>query len=350
MLALVIDIQSDVVSGSLVNFRDKTLGHETLYSTTARIPHKTHVSATYLEKIMLKAVEDLCLHIVKALPGTTKEPIQSIEYILSTPWVISQSKTVKIKYEVDTEITERIIKDIIDEDRKVFLTGNPADMVFVEQKIFSVELNGYAVENYKGKRAKTLTVSFAFTLSSTKLLKDIENALHKHLHIKKHTYHSAILLQYLSSRALSLEEDEYVVLHVHGELTDIVMVKKGSNSLLASFPFGTSTLVRKVSASMKSSFEETSSILSMHGDTQLEKSQAKEVEATLSPIIKGWQAEFRKMLESIGKGIILPRAVHLYMDSPLLPIFKKSLEAEFTVLVHEGSLREKHITALAGVI
>lgn len=351
MLSLVIDIQSDAVEGTLVNFTSPTAEPEMLYSTVAHISKKNQSNGDYLTKMMLKSVEDLCFHIVKEGAKVTREPIQSIHYILSSPWVISQSKTVALDYERETEVNESTIKGIIDADRKELVKKYESDMIFIEQKIFSVELNGYAVENYKGKRVKSLRVSFAFTLSSDKLIQKIHTAVSKSLHIKKEYYHSAILLQYLSSRAFTAESADFTVLHVHGELTDVVIVKKGFSAYMASFPFGISTLIRKVGLALHNSFEGTCSTLALYTDNKLDPEQVKKVENVLLPIAQGWRAECRQSLEGIGKDIALPHNVHLYSEPTLSSLFKSTLEGDgFRVVIHEGSLREKHIGALRDVI
>ncbi len=354
MLALVIYIQSDVIEGTLVNFpalKDGTkVTSQTLYSTVVRIPRKTHTTGDYVTKMMLKGIEDLCAHIVKEVPKVSKEPIKSIHYILSTPWVISQSKTVEIKYEKDTLVTENIVREIINEDRKKLVETYENDMIFVEQKIFQVELNGYPVQNYHNKKTRTLKISFAFTLSSDKIIKKIEAAVSKNLYIAKEHYHSAILLQYMSSRELVSEAQDLIVLHVHGELTDVVVVKKGFSSYLASFPFGTSTLVRKVATSLKSTFEETTSSLAMLGDKKLDETHHNKMETVLASIMKGWQSDCMQSIEGIGKQVAIPRLLHLYAETPLEPLFKKALQEHFDVVVHKGTLREIHVAGLESVV
>lgn len=347
MNALVIDIQSDVIEGTLVNFP----GGEILYATTVRISRKNHMDGDYLTKMMLKAIEDLCLHMVKETSALSREPIHTIHYILSTPWVTSQSKTVKIEYEKDTEINEGTIHAIIEADRKQLIATYEDDMIFVEQKVFDVGLNGYSVDDYRGKKARTLKVSFAFTLSSDRIIQKIQSAVSKNLRVKKEFFHSAILLQYLSSRNMSGESDEYIVLHVHGELTDVVVVKKGFSSYLASFPFGASTLTRKTSIALKSTFEETSSTFALYHDKKLEEKEEHKITDILMPIMKGWQAECTRSFEEISKHVLLPGAVHLYSESPLIPLFQQSLEEmKFKVAPHEGPLRQIHIAALRDVI
>ncbi len=352
MLCLVIDIQSDAVEGTLIKFPPKTAPQnpEILYATTFTIPRKATTDGDYMAKVMQNAVEEVASCVVKEIGALTDEPIQAVHYILSSPWVISQSKTVEVNYEKETEITDSSVRKVIDADRQELIQKYEPDMMFIEQKIFDVELNGYSVEKYQGKKAKTLKISFAFTLSSDKVVKKIQAAIAQHLHIKKDYFHSAILLQYLSSRAIA-ESEEYIVLHVHGELTDVVVVKKGFSSYLASFPFGTSTLVRKTCITLKSTFEMAGSTLAMYMEKKLSDEEQKNVETVLMPILNGWQAECSKTFQGIGDHVMLPRTIHLYTNGPFAPLFKLTLEqSNFEVIIHEEPLREVHSFALKDVI
>jgi hypothetical protein len=349
MISLVIDVQSDSVQGSVVDFAKDPM--ETLYSTSAIIPRKEHVDGEYLTKMTVRAIEDLCAHVVKNLPTITKEPLKSIHYVLSAPWVISQSKTVEIHYEKDTEITESAIKTILDADHKELVKKYESDMIFLEQKIFDVELNGYSVENYTGKKARTLKVSFAFTLSSDKIIQKIHTAVAKVLHAHREEYHSAVLLQYLASRSVAPDGGEYIVLHVHGELTELVIVKKGFSAYLGTFPYGIATLIRKCAHSKKCSIAEADSMMKLYQDGKLEDSELGKAEEAFAPLLKGWQSECSRVFQEMGKGIVIPKTVYLYMESPLLPLFKKTLEKSgLTVVTHAGSLRERHVNALRYVV
>jgi hypothetical protein len=353
MLSLVIDIQSDVIEGTLIKFPPKATPEQPqiLYSASLHIPRKPNTDGDYLTKMMIHTIEDLALGFVKETKGVTMEPIQSIHYILSSPWVISNSKTINIEYDKETEITDAIVRDIIEADRKDLVSKNEPDMVFVEQKIFEVQLNGYSLENYHGKRAKSLKISFAFTLSSEHIIKKIQGAIDQHIHVKKQYFHSAILLQYLSSRSIASDGEEYVVLHIHGELTDVVVVKKGFSSYLASFSFGTSTLTRKVCHSMNSTFETTTSTLAMYMEKKLSDDAQKKVETVMMPLLKGWQAECMHVFQGIGEHVVIPKVIHLYSSGVFLPLFKKTLEeSDFEVVIHGEPLREVHSFALKDVI
>lgn len=357
MLSLVIDIQSDVIEGALIKFPPKgtTLAPEILYGASLHIPRKVPAAddahGDYLTKMMIRTIEDLTLLVIKEMKEIAMEPIDSIHYILSSPWVTSRSKIVQIDYDKDVEVTDKLVYGIIEADRKDLVAKNEPDMVFVEQKIFDVQLNGYSLEKYQGKHARHLKISFAFTLSSEHIVKKIQGGVLQHLHIKKQYFHSAILLQYLSSRSVASDGEEYVVIHVHGEMTDMVVVKKGFSSYLASFPFGTSTLIRKVSHGMNTTYEMAGSTITMYMEKKLDDEEMKKVETALMPILKGWQSECTKTFSGIGEHVAIPRIIHLYSGGLFAPLFKKTLEeVDYEVVIHGEPLREVHSFALKDVI
>jgi hypothetical protein len=351
-LNLILDIQSDVVTGSLILVKENTRP-EVVYFTSQPIGYKHHVKVDYIIKMMIQAVEDVLVRINK--DGLEKiktygPHFNEIHYILSSPWVISQSKNVKVHYDNETEVTPKIIQKFIDEERAVLSKKYESNLVFVEQKIFEVKLNGYPVQVYEGKRVKDLEVSFAMTLSSDRIIKKIHLAVARHLPAgSKEVYHSALLLHYISVRSAVGNNDEYIVMHTHGELTDIVIVKRGFSSYFSSFSFGTATLVRKLATAMKTTFEIADSSICMCEDNRLEEVQKKKVEEFLLPLLKGWQKECMDSMSCAGS-IVLPRKV--YLSSPgHFDIFKKSLQdSGFEVVSFDRPLIEIYMLALDNML
>ena len=95
---------------------------------------------------------------------------------------------IKLPPDNEIEIKDSVILNIINAERKN-LTEKfrkdemnkeyEFDIAFIEENIFDVKLNGYSVSDYRGKRAKSLEVSFATTMSSYKILKKIDSIVLK---------------------------------------------------------------------------------------------------------------------------------------------------------------------------
>ena len=327
--SLIIEIQSDMVSGAIVN-----AAQDIIYHVSTRTPHKKLESPDHVTRMMLKSLEGIAEKIAKEglqIAGAAGQ-IKDVHYVLSSPWVISRSKKAKIEYDEDTEITSDIVQNIIEEEREKIFEEISEDIILIEEKIFDVRMNGYPVQSYEGKLTKDIEVSFVFSLSSDEILKKIHSALSKHIHFEVEHYHSALLMQYLESRSLAMDVGDYAVIHVHGELTDIAIAGRGFS--LSSFPFGTSTLVRKISSSLLHSHQSAGSILSMHEEGKLEDGHRRSVEQVLFPEIENWHENctrtplpdmiylssvghsgiFRSALEKAGKKVNL-------LARPLIKIY-----------------------------
>lgn len=356
-LSLIVDIQSGVVRASLVSLNKNEVPH-VIYLFSRQLPHKTEVDGTYLTTIMLKALEEVALKISTdgfaraAEAGYSGHSLQNIHYIMSSPWLVSQSKTVKISYEKETEVTEASVHALVEKERdaliRKFHEGNLSaeyekDLTFIEQKIFDVRLNGYTVQDYRGKKTKNFEVSFAVTTSSKYILSKIEEIVGKILRSKKQEFHSALLLQYSALRTIVGDRDEYISLHVHSELTDIVVVKRGISSYLASFPFGTAEILRRLSTALGTSEASGISLLALHEGGKLEDSEHHRVDALIKPVLSDWQSQLLSMLSTIGEKTVLPRLVYLSAHSNM-ELFKMTLiETKFEVLPFDYTLVEKAV-------
>jgi len=357
-ISILIDIQSGLVRAALVLFKKNDKPH-ILYLVTKPILYKSKVDSQHLIILMCKTLEEVAILITEeGIPrakelGYDHKKIDTIHYVLSSPWVISQSKTIKMHYDVSTEISEAIVLDVVDKERKNFIDKFKEgdfdkeyefDLVFVEQKIFEVRLNGYPVEDYKKKKIRDLEISFAVTASSKRILENIHTSVTKAIHVKNEAHHSALLLQYSSLRSIITTGDEYISVHVHGELTDIVVVKRGISSYLASFPFGTFTLVRKMSDLLKNNMETNDSLLSMYAEGKLEPKEEQEVGEVIKSVVESWLEEFLNSLNSMGNRTLLPKVIYLSSHS-YYSIFKKAFaDTQFEVLDFDVALVDKIVS------
>ena len=352
ILSLVIDIQSGIVRGSLVCLESQEKPN-LIYIVHKHIENNGKIDGVNMMRTMVSTLSEVIDLVVREGVGRAKSigfenaKIDNIHYILSSPWIISESKTVKIEYEQDTEITEAIVKKMIDDEQSSFIKKYQKeniqdeyefDLSFIEQKIFAIRLNGYSVQQYKNKKTRKLEVSFAVTLSSNHILDKIKEATKKIINVKKESYHSALLLHYVSLRSLIPNQEEYVSLHVHGELTDIVIVKKGVSSYLASFPFGIMTLVRRLSQEGKINIESAKSTISMYVDNKLDDAERLRIEKIINTIVTDWQKECLEIFNKAGENSLVPRVIYLslanYMD-----IFRQILSlTKFEVISFDDSI------------
>lgn len=321
--SIVLDIQSGLVRGALLVKIENESGLEEIHIVsvvTKAISEKTHIiNAEHLAKRTYKLISEVVEHLVRDSGG---KHIYNISYILSSPWIFSKLKTIKIDYEVETEITSKTIADLVKEEAK----NNPdkVDAKPLEQRIFEIRLNGYPTVSFEGKKAKRLEVSISTSFGSSTFLDKVRAVVDRHVHIKSHSVHSALLMQYTALREILKNRSEFVYIHVHRELTDMIIVKDGLCKHIASFPFGTSMLVRKVSNITKETIEASDSMLTLLQGGKLSDEQQDSIGGMITPVINEWGDQCIKSFEDVFDMNTIPRQLYLSVHSHF-EIFKKSL-------------------------
>lgn len=331
--SIVLDIQSSLVRGAIVVKDDNGQTHISSVVTKS-ISNKTKIVNTeHLIKRTIKLVSEVVEHLAKDIQGGS---IHNIEYIMSSPWIFSKLKTVRVEYKNETAITPKIVADIVKEELK---DSSIKDAEPVEQKVFEIKLNGYPVANFENKKAHLLEISISTSFSSEAFLNKINSAVNRHIHIKGYTFHSALLMQYKALREILSGNNEFLYIHVHSELTDLIIVKDGLCKHIASFPFGINSLLRKVVKETKDSMESGDSLLSLYQGDKLNKTEKSNYQKIINPLIEDWGDQLIKTFDGIFDNNNLPRTVYLSAHSHF-DLFKESLVLKsrfnFNVISYES--------------
>jgi hypothetical protein len=177
-LSLIIDIESGLVRAALV-LNKLGMPPRVIYTVSSPILNrvvKTHTGD--LLGAMTKSLKEVTGIIAnKAIPELRAKGvtllISKVHCGLSSPWIISKTKSVKVDYGKDVLITKEMVSKIVDTDHiemeKKFKAEHDAssdgakleyDLEFIEQKIFEIKLNGYPVTNFQGKHRLCRRISF----------------------------------------------------------------------------------------------------------------------------------------------------------------------------------------------
>jgi hypothetical protein len=356
-LSLIIDIESGHVRAALAaqnpSKANAWMGtpRTILYSTAVPIARTPHTVQEHLIMEMTKSLGvavDAAFH--KGLQKIPKGKIVSIHYVLSSPWIITKTRTVQVSYPKKTIITKKIVEALVEAERKSLeqsfverdVAGIEFDLTCIEQKVFEIKLDGYPVVSlavpkegglFKSKKrvpkkATQLEVSFAVTMSSAHIVRRIEETVEKTLRIKDQSFHSALLLLYASVRNVFNEAKDYIVAHVHGELSDVVLVHDNMYSLIASFPFGTSTFVRSSAHAADESETLMKSMLALHSSGALHGKHHEKIAKAASPSVRSWSTQLSTSISGARKGRTpFPNTVFLFAHDHHVH-FERALEEE----------------------
>lgn len=277
-LSLIIDIQSSVVRGTLVYLHGSDIPHIS-WTSTIPIAYRPDEGSSYLVDSVVKAIESITTAVTTYIhtahtQGSLPARIGKVHCVLSSPWIVSQARTVSQKFEKETHITKSFVKGIIENERASMKSSGNDTMVAIEEKIFDVRLNGYSIAEWENNKSDTFEVSFAISLAGKSTIARFTESCKKAGVPESHIdFHSSLLLQHMAiGKALALD-DPYILLHVHGELTDIVISTGETCILFGSHPTGVRTLIRQLVSVRKISESAVDSLLTLYENNQLDSIQ-----------------------------------------------------------------------------
>ena len=122
-LILLIEIQSSLIRGTVVRVAPAGSSVEAAQDIETDYRSDT-TSAAYTKDVLssASALIDSLLRAHSLRSGSAKAAaISDVHFILSSPWIISQAKTISISFDKDTPITEDRIHKILESERPELL-------------------------------------------------------------------------------------------------------------------------------------------------------------------------------------------------------------------------------------
>jgi hypothetical protein len=336
--SLILEIQSGLVNAAIVS------SAHVLHFVSVPIVGAPHRDSAHLLDRMNKALSQA----LKSLPNVHR--VSRADCILSSPWIISRTKNLTVKFPKDTLITKKLIGAAIVPEREAMRQGEGlTDLTPIEQKIFEIKINGYPVSDIKDKKGREVGIYFAVSMSPEAIISAIRDTVSRHTSptvARSMIYHSSILLGYAASRETSGAETNYILGHIHAELSDIALVEKGIATLIASFPFGYSSLVRETSKALGESESAARSKIALHAGKSLHSEETARISQTIDTIMRDMWAEqfFNAITPAVdvsSKVRPLPDTVFLTIPSEFYPHFKKVLENKPAQLVENSEKKQE---------
>jgi len=334
-LELVFDIESDSVCAAIVLY-EASKAPRIVYHAESEVARKSHTDGAYLSRNMWKALESVASNAQAAMPALMEKKLierahaDRIHVVLSSPWIISRLSCVEKTFEKETIVRRPALADLLEKERsasaQMFAVG---DSAAIDAKIFEVKINGYPVADYEGKRAKTLEGTMVVSFASRTMLREIKSRINRFFRASDEAFHSALILRYAALRSALPHHSDYIWLQVHGELTDILVVRQGACAISGSLPFGSDTLARKFAAATGESDATAASSLTLYDDSSNTTPAMDRTGSVLENIMQEWTQGISGII-SAGGGTALPSMAYVsagHFSSAFEQALKKSSPA-----------------------
>lgn len=320
-LILILDVQSSIVRGTLVRMMDKGSKPLILYTRNAPIPYKPHARSGYLIKTAIKAIEDsiedilIHMHARRSQDKDFPHRISHVHYVLSSPWILSQAKSLSLSFPEPTTIDRAYISKLIEQNRQKLVSDAVEEARVIEEKIFDIRLNGYSVANWNKKSTTQLEVSFVASVAGARMVEKLTDAC-RHVGRRSHvSFHSSLFLQHIGMSSVARSLPSYGLVHIHGELTDVAIIHNGSCVFFGSYPFGIYSIIRTVSRETGMDPYTTESTLNLAAQGSLDPAHASKDAAIVTSVAARWASELRSLMKTSPTPDVMPSRVFLSAHS-----------------------------------
>ena len=365
-LVLILDIQSSVIRGSLTVMHPEVVPM-VIFTYNAVIDYKSSTDSSQLIKATLHGISETIqavlrhIHIQRSSKGIPEIPrkISAVHYVLSSPWIVSEAKVLSMQFDKDTEITEQYICNLIKDDREKMAPSSTEPLEVIEQKIFDVRLNGYSVSDWEHKTTRSLEVSFTVSVAGESMIACFIEECKHFIHSNKVQFHSSLLLQYIGIEKVHETGQDYCLIHIHGDETDVSIVRQKSCIYFGSYPFGVRTLILRIGTLTDNHRQAADSLLTLYTGEKLDEEHNEKNIKAINTAIGEW-ANALKMLLIESKVVIKPSAsmiltawAHddcfvkiLKQNNPGVSVFLLSIEDLLSHVSFGSSAEKRRLTAL----
>lgn len=338
------DVGSGSVASSVVRTERGKIPH-IVWSKRFPISFSEHDHFEQLSKSMLATLLDSVLaaqpEIESALKGSKekKSDIDGIVFTFTSPWYMIRSKVFTIEHKKDVDsvaITPQFINKLIDKEKADFIesikshthiaTEKTGDHRIVEEHIVQAILNGYPTVNLYEKKVKTAQVDLVLSAMSPDLYEKIQD-LSRQLNPKLTPYiQTFVLTSFLIIRDLFPEVQNFLLIDIGAELTDISVVHKGTLIETTSIKYGYNNLIRDVAGFLNTIPAESQSLLHTYFAEGVSEKHKLKISNALAECRGTWVSKLQDVLSDISNNSALPRNVYLTTHNDFGTWFEDSIK------------------------
>lgn len=133
-------------------------------------------------------------------------------------------------------ISEEIFSDMSKEAETDF-NLDKSNITFLEKHILHISINGYEVQSIKRENPRKIEISFFGSFANSEVLKIVESTIHRYVR-RRVVFQSSSLVQTIVARDTFQYLDDFTLVNVEDEHTEVSVISNGSFVYKNSFELG----------------------------------------------------------------------------------------------------------------
>lgn len=329
-LIAVFDIGSASISGALF-FVQKSGVPKIVFSVREKITLQHQINSKNLLIEMRKALNGVARQMAISNFGAPKK----VFCVLSSMWYVSHNRVIKMKKNTPFIFTDKLANSLIEKELKLFredhlgqYTKNGGQIRVIELKNIRTMLNGYEVSNPYKQKASELEMALFISMAEEEVLSSIENVIAQHFHIDDIKFTSFLMASFTVVRDMHPHQEDFILVDIGGEITDIAIIKNNVLIGSASYPLGSNFIARDMASVLGSNLEEAKTFFSLYKDGHAEE----KIHQRFDPIVNSsktrWLEKFQVSLDTLSNDISIPSTIYFTTDKEFADFFIDVMQNE----------------------
>lgn len=318
-LSLLVHIESGSVGAAFVE-KKKNGPPAVLYSTreyvafekTLRGESLTGAMMGALRRALARAETDGLRNLDRS--GASRFRVAEGAVFLASPWHLSEIKTLRFISDKPHVVTEAAIGELLSREEREFEaekergSEDSPPRELIERKVIRFTLNGYSTDHPYGKSVRETEVTAFISVAPQALLQGVRGVVGGLFHTEA-SFHSFSLAAYAATHDISHDSDLLFV-HVGGEVTEMLVLKRGVMREMVSFPKGRREILRALEKRVVGSpYAALESLLALVREGRASARERTRVEAALADVKKSWLESLQSALTEHSREVFFPKQI-----------------------------------------
>jgi len=329
-LVLLFDIGSSSVGGALFYMGENGVP-KIIYSIREPVILEKEVHLDRLLFLTIEALKTVANNIcMKGLGAPNR-----IFCTLASPWYASQTRVIKYNEDKPFIFTTKLADELIQKEMILFeeehvkdynLTGNK--VTSIELKNMKISLNGYDTLSPFNQKVENVEITIFASVAEEQILNRIEDNILRHFRCENIRFSSFLLSSFAVVRNTFVNQDNFLLVNIGGEVTDISMIKKDVLRESISFPMGHNFIIRGVANELSIDLGEAQSLISTYKDGHMSYNASLNSGAVIENLKNDWLKNFQEFLSHLTNDVSIPSTIFITVAHNLAQFFSEIIKNE----------------------
>ncbi len=258
-----------------------------------------------------------------------------IQVLLASPWFVSQTRTITYNKTTNFVCDQKLIDSLVEKEIAYIIEHDMErfgsigkDALIIEKQISMIKLNGYTTSKPFGKKTKTLELFLVVTVSPKSIIDRFKNEIQKSYGPTPIGFTTSPYATFITARDFLGANNEFMVIDVGEEITDVAFIKDNLFVYQHSFPVGIYELYRTLVSGGIASSTESGAIVESFRQGKLSAGATSSTQKALDDFGEVWQKSFQNIIGAGGLIMRMPSNSYIICDSRFDNFFSAILKKD----------------------